>query len=101
MCRKEITENSKTACDCNANRSLMSNAELIEWLREYREHLESELRLVAGKLKPGDTPGKEVRNVADTKEDSKKSVTLGKVVREIKTSCCDCACGCVPPLDKK
>ncbi len=39
--------------------------------------------------------------MADAKEDSKKSGPLGKVVREIKTSVCDCGCGCVPPLDKK
>ena len=44
---------------------------------------------------------KEVRNMAGAKEDSKKSGTLSKVVREIKTSVCDCGCGCVPLLDKK
>lgn len=39
--------------------------------------------------------------MADAKEDSKKSGIPGKVVREIKSSVCDCGCGCVPPLDKK
>jgi len=39
--------------------------------------------------------------MAGAKEDSKKSGTLSKVVREIKTPACDCGCGCVPPLDKK
>lgn len=83
----------------------MSKADLLERLREYKGHLESELKSVTSKLKLlGETLGKEVRKMADAKKDSKKSGTLGKVVREIKTSICDCGCcgcGCVPPLDKK
>lgn len=34
--------------------------------------------------------------MADTKKDSKKSGTPGKVEQEIKT--CDCGCGCVPSI---
>lgn len=84
-------------CASEDENILLSKAELLERPREYKGHLETELRLVTDKLKIY-TTGKEVRNMADVKKKTKKSGTLGKVMHEIKT--CDCCCGCVLPLKK-
>ncbi|MDA8172341.1 MAG: hypothetical protein M0Z48_11015 [Nitrospiraceae bacterium] len=52
-----------------------------------------------GKIKSTGMPGKEVRNVAETKKDVEKSET-GKVAQEEEKSGCGCGCGCVPPVKK-
>ena len=95
-----MTGNRRTARNCDAEENILPNKdELLELLRQHKGHLESGLGLVNGKIKSTGMPGKEVRNVAETKKDVEKSET-GKVAQEEEKSGCGCGCGCVPPVKK-
>ena len=97
MCQEEIKGNRRAACSCTDGNILLSKDELLEMLRQHKGRLESELGLVNKKIKSAGMPGKEVRNMAETKKGVEKSET-DKAAQE--KSGCGCGCGCVPPVKK-
>ena len=95
MCKDKITGN-HVACNCHSEtKMLLSRDELIKMLGQYKEQLESALRLVNRKIKSGNKLGKEVKNMSESKKDAEKSET-GKAAQEKS----GCGCGCVPPVKK-
>ena len=59
MCDRKIMNCSINACNCRSGGSHLSKAEMLEQLKQYKRHLESELRLVSDKLKTSTQEGGE------------------------------------------